>query len=173
MTLDEKIQIWNVVGTWLAGIATFLAVLVSLQLARKAETIRIKATAGIRLLVEGDGSPAEEHVAITVVNLGDRPVTINSIGWRIGKRKDVRLCVQPVYGKYTQQYPKQLAHGEQASFMVSFKTMPNWPKDFATGFIQDMSDCNLKTLRALIYTSVGDTVEIVPESNLLKKLKQE
>lgn len=171
MTLDQKIQIWNAIGTWLASIATFLAVFVSLYLARKAERVRIMVNVGIRLVFAGDGSPAEEHVGITVVNQGDRPVTINSVGWRVGKRKQSRFCIQPVAGQYTHQYPKQLAHGEQASFLVSFKIAPAWTKEFANGFIQDVSPHNLKTLRALVYTSIGQTVEASPESNLLERLR--
>lgn len=172
MTLDQQIQVWNALGTWLAGAATFAAVVVSLHLARKADSIRLQATAGIRLVFAGDGSPAEEHVGISVVNKGDRPVTINSLGWRIGKGKNARHCVQPVFGQYTYQYPKLLAHGEQASFMVSFRAMPRWPKDFATGFVQDMRPRNLKTLRAIIHTSVGESIEVVPENNLLEKLRE-
>jgi hypothetical protein len=171
MTLDQKIQLWNAVGTWIAGIATFLAVVVSLQLARRAERVRLKATAGIRLVFMGDGSPAEEHVGVTVVNQANRPLTINSVGWRVGKRKCARFCIQPVYGQYTEQYPKQLAHGEQASFLVSFKAVPGWPKEFAAGFVQDLAPRNLKTLRAVIHTSLGKAVEVVPEPNLLEKLR--
>ena len=95
MNLDQKIQIWNAVGTWLAGIATFLAVLVSLHLARKAEMVKIKTDVGIRLVIAGDGTPAEEHLGFSIVNLGDRPVNIVSVGWSIGKGKLKRFCVQP------------------------------------------------------------------------------
>jgi hypothetical protein len=172
VTLDQQIQVWNAIGTWLAGIATFAAVVASLHLARRADSIRVQANVGIRLIFAGDGSPAEEHVGISVVNIGNRPVTINSIGWRVGKGKKARFCIQPVYGQYSHQYPKQLAHGEQASFLVSFKTMPDWPKDFATGFVQDLRDRNLKTLRAMIQTSVGESIEVVPEGNLLERLRK-
>jgi hypothetical protein len=113
MNLDQKIQVWNAVGTWLAGIATFAAVVVSLYLARRADRIRIQANVGIRLVFAGDGTPAEEHVGITATNHGDRPVIINSIGWRVGKGKTARHCIQPVAGEYTHQCPKQLTHGEQ------------------------------------------------------------
>lgn len=171
MTLDQKIQVWNVVGTWLAGIATFLAVLVSLYLSRKAETVNIKATVGVRLVFEEDGRPAEEHVGFNVVNIGDRSVNIVSVGWSVGKRKNKRFCIQSVAGQYTHQYPKQLAHGEQASFLVSFKAAPNWSKEFASGFVQDTSESNLKTLRALVNTSVGKAIEVVPEKNLLERLR--
>jgi len=53
MTLDQQIQMWNVIGTWLAGIATFAAVVLSLRLARKAKSIRLQANAGIRLIFAG------------------------------------------------------------------------------------------------------------------------
>lgn len=172
MTIDQKIQIWNAVGTWLAGIATFIAVLVSLYLARRAEAVKIKADVGIRLVFAGDGTAAEEHVGFSIVNLGDRSVNIVSIGWSVGKGKSKRHCIQPAAGQYSHQYPKQLAHAEQASFLVSFKTMPNWPKDFAQGFVKDMSEKNLKTLRALINTSFGKAIEVVPENNLLDKLRE-
>jgi|JI6StandDraft_1071083.scaffolds.fasta_scaffold378899_1 hypothetical protein len=171
MTLDQKIQIWNALGTWIAGIATFAAVVVSLHLAHRAERVRVQASAGIRVIFAGDGTPAEEHFGVTVVNLADRPLTINSIGWRVGRCKKKRYCIQPLYGQHTQQYPKQLGHGEQASFLVSFKTTPNWPKQFAEGFVQDFSSCNLKTLRVLIHTSIGETIEVVPEPNLLERLR--
>ena len=171
MTLDQQINVWNAVGTWVAGVATFSAVLVSLYLARRSEHIRIKVTAGIREIYAGDGTPAEEHVEISVVNHGDRVVTVNSVGWKISTRKNARFCIQPVSGKWTQDYPRQLAHGEQATFLVSFKATPNWLSDFAKGFVGDMSNKNLKTLRALVHTSLGQTIEAIPESNLLEKLR--
>lgn len=171
MTLDQKIQLWNTVGTWVAGIATFLAVIVSLYLARKADRVRIHANAGIRHVFVGDGTPAEECVGITAVNQGERPVMINSIGWRVGKGKDARHCIQPISGEYTDQYPKQLAHGEQVSFFVSFKAMPSWPKDFGVGFVKDLRPRNIKTLRAIIHTSVGQSIEVIPEESLLKRLR--
>ncbi len=170
MTLDQQIQVWNVIGTWLAGFATFLAVVVSLHLARKAESIRLKVNVGIRLVFAGDGTPAEEHIGFSIVNLGTRNVNIISVGWSVGK-KDKRFCIQPVRGQYTEQYPKWLAHGEGASFLHSFKDSPNWTADFASGFVKDTGDRNLKTLRALIHTSIGKTIEVVPEKNLLERLQ--
>jgi hypothetical protein len=171
MTLDQTIQVWNAVGTWLAGIATFLAVLVSLHLARRAQTIRLKANAGLTLVFAGDGTPAEEHVGISVVSLGDRTIIINSIGWRIGKRENRRVCIQPVSGQYTHQYPRQLAYGEQASFLVSFNATPAWLTEFSKGFVKDVSAANLKTLRAIVHTSIGQSIEVVPDASLLERLR--
>lgn len=170
MTFDQQINVWNAAGTWVAGIATLLAVLVSLHLAGRSERLRIKATAGIRLVFAGDGTPAEEHVQISVVNHGDRTVVVNSVGWRIGTRRSARVCIQPVSGRWTQDYPKQLAHGEQGTFLVSLVATPTWLSHFANDFVRNASHRNLKTLRALVHTSLGQTVEVVPEKGLLEKL---
>jgi len=172
MNLDQQIQIWSVVGTWLAGAATLGAVIVSLHLARRAERIRVRANVGIRLVFAGDGTPAEESVGFTIVNLGDRTVTVNSVGWSVGRRRRARFCIQPLKGQYTSHCPRQLMHGEQATFMVSFLEYPDWPKEFANGFIQDLSPKNLRTLRAIFHTSVGEQIQVAPEENLLHRLRE-
>ncbi len=171
-TLDQQIQAWNAVGTWVAGFGTLTAVIVALYLARRSERVRANCNVGIMVTYAGDGTPAEEHLGFTVTNLGMQPLTINSIGWRIGKGKSARYCIQPVRGQNTANYPKVLAHGEQAAFLVSFTTMPNWPKDFATGFIEDLSEENLRTLRAQVHTSVGKTIDVVPAHNVLEILRK-
>jgi hypothetical protein len=172
MTLDQKIQIWVAVGTWVAGLATLAAVVVALYLARRTEKVRFKVHAGLRLVVIGDGSPFQEHLSISVTNLGERPVTINSVGWAIGRGRQRRYCIQPVSGPFTTQYPVELAHGKNANFMVSFLATPNWLHEFATGFVKDLSDRSLKTLVAQVHTAVGQTVEVRPESDLLQRLKE-
>jgi len=172
MTLDQKIQIWMVIGTWLAALATLGAVIVALQLARRTEKVRLKAYAGLRVIVLGDGNPPQEHLVIGVTNMGERSVTINTVGWAVGKRKHRSFCIQTVSGPYTKQYPVELAHGKSADFMVSFLATPTWLMEFATGFVKDSSDKSLKTLVALVHTSVGQTVEVQPEKPLLGRLKK-
>jgi hypothetical protein len=172
MTLDQKIQIWNALGTWLAGLATFAAVFVALYLAKKVEKVKLKVHVGLRVVIEGDGTPPKEHVSFDVTNLSERPVTINSVGWRIGKGKHKRFAMQPTSGRFTSEYPKELAYGKSASFMVSFGHTPNWQSEFANGFVGSKDPKVLKTLTALVHTSVGVTVEAVPEQSLLKFLQE-
>ena len=172
MTLDQKIQIWVAIGTWVAGLGTLAAVIVALYLARRVENVRLKAHVGLRVVILGDGSPFQRHLGIGVTNLGERPVTINTVGWAVGKRKQRRFAMQPLSGPYTDQYPIELAHGKTANFMVSFLVTPNWLKEFASGFVKDLSDKFLKTLVAQIHTSVGQTVDVRPEKDLLEELKK-
>ena len=172
MTLDQKTQIVAAVGTWLAGLATLAVVLVALYLARRTEKVRLDVHVGLRVVVIGDGSPFQEHLSMMVTNLGERPVTVNTVGWAVGKGKQRRFCIQPVSGPFTTQFPTDLAHGKIANFMVSFLATPGWLRDFATGFVQDLSDNSLKTLVAQIHTSVGQTIEVRPERPLIQRLKE-
>ena len=172
MTLDQKIQIWVAVGTWVAGLATLAAVIVALRLAKQVEKVKLKVHVGLRELVMGDGSPFQEHLAISVTNLGERAVTINSAGWAVGKGKHRKFAIQTVAAVYSTKYPVELSYGKEANFMVSFLIVPAWLKDFATGFVRDLSDRNLQTLVAQIHTSVGQTVEVKPENDLLEALKK-
>ena len=171
MTLDQKIQIWNAVGTWVAGFGTLAAVVLSLWLAGRSERIDLKVTVGVRQLFGGDGTPPEENIAFAVTNAGPRPVTVSSVGWRVGRRKAARYCLQTLCGRYSSQYPKTLQHGEQSTFMVSFKAAPNWAHEFATGFVRDLSERNLQTLVAQVHTSVGKTVLAKPERSVLERLR--
>ena len=172
MTLDQTIQVWMAVGTWLAGVATLAAVIVALHLARRAERIRLKVHVGHRVVIIGDGSPFQEHLSISVTNLGERAVTINSVGWAVGKGSQRKYCIQPVSGPFTTQFPVELAHGKNANFMVSFLATPNWLREFSTGFIKDLSDRSINTLVVQIHTSVGETIEVRPEGDLIRKLKE-
>lgn len=172
MTVDQHIQIWNAVGTWFAGLATFAAVVVSLYLASRSERVRLEVYVGLRMVSLGDGSPPEEHVCFGITNLGNRPVTISKIGWAVGRRKNRRFWLQTVSGRWTAQYPIDLPHGKSTSLMVSFAQTPQWVTEFAKGFVQDLSDRNLKTLVAQVHTSVGKTIEVKPEPDLLLRLKK-
>jgi len=172
MTLDQQIQVWNAIGTWVAGIATFAAVLVSLYLARRGDRIRLKLFAGLWLVIRGDGSPPEEHLNISVTNLGDRSVTVETVGWAVGKRKQRRYCIQTVSGPWTAQYPIELAHGKSANFMVSFIHTPTWLPKFANEFLKSLSDKEIDTLVVQAHTSVGQTIEAKPENDLIERLKK-
>jgi hypothetical protein len=172
MTLDQKIQIWVAVGTWVSSIGTTAAVITALYLAKRVEKVRLNVQVGLIEIIIGDGSPFQEHVGINVTNLGERPVTVNTVGWAIGKGKKRRFAIQPLNSPHSAQYPIELAYGKSASFLVSFDVMPGWKKEFATGFVRDLSDKSLKTLVAQVRTSVGKTVDAHPRKDFLDALKE-
>ena len=121
----------------------------------------------IRRLIRGDGSLGEDYVCFNATNVGERPVIITTVGWVVGKRKKRKYYIQPLFESWSQQCPVELKHGENANLMVS---AVDWVRDFKK-FLDDTSDQSLETLRAQVFTSVGQTSEIKPEGALIDLLR--
>jgi hypothetical protein len=170
MTLDQKIQIWVAVGTWFSGTGTIAAVIVALYLSKRVESLRLQVRVMLMQVVMGDETPFQNHLGIDVTNAGERPVTINAIGWAVGKGKKRKYALQPLYGPHTAQCPIELTYGKNAKFLVSFDIFPNWAREFGTGFIHDLSNKSLKTLVVQVHTSLG-FVEAHPMPNVLELIK--
>lgn len=174
MSTDQDLQIWNTFGTWISGIGTLAACGIALWLARRTEKVQLKVYAGFRLLIYSDQQ--QECLNIEVTNLGERPVTISSIGWRIGRGKAKRHAIQPIPNSSPDHYPKKLEHGETANFIVKFVQPPDflesseWIKRFIQNFIKTNSAKTLKTLKLQIHTSVGHTENIKPEKDFLERI---
>jgi hypothetical protein len=71
-------------GQIAGAVATFVAVLVALWIARTERRASIKVSAGLRLTFAGDGSPFEDKILIRITNHGLRPVRVSAVGWRTG-----------------------------------------------------------------------------------------
>lgn len=70
------------IGQVAGAVATFLAVLIALYLARREQSLRIRVSAGLwSIFSEGSVTPV---VAVTVDNIGLRKVGITGIGWTTG-----------------------------------------------------------------------------------------
>lgn len=170
VTLDQKIQIWIAIGSWLAGVGTITATVVALYLAKRVEKLRLQVRVGLMQVVMGDGTPFQEHLGIDVTNAGERPVIINAIGWAVGKGKRRKYALQPLHSSHSDQCPIELPYGKNAKFLVSFDVMPDWARDFGTGFVQDLSEKNLKTLVVQVQTPLG-VAEAYPMPNVLQLIK--
>lgn len=190
MTLDQEIQVWNAVGTWIASIGTVTAVWHALHMARKAEAIKVRMVVDFMDRKDINGTTIKPVLfGFIITNLDSRSVTIGYVGWSIGIWKNnKRFRKQPLSN---QQCPKEITYGKSAAFLISFDdwknnlaishdgkrdklttSSNNWTGDFTPDFIKDTSDRNLKTLRAFIDTSVGERIELVPEKELLEKFRE-
>lgn len=166
MTLSDAL---NVAAAWTAAFGTILASIVALMLARRSTKVRIKALVGIREVI-GIGTH-RTFVAFSVTNLGERPVTITSLGWRIGKgRRNQRYGLIPFTDPLSAEIPKTLNYGEAATFFALEKTDPRWLSDYLTTFIKGDST---ETLRGLVHTTVGYSAVVVPEDGYLRALNEE
>ncbi|PTR33027.1 hypothetical protein C8J98_104238 [Luteibacter sp. OK325] len=163
LTFDQKVQLWNTIGTWFAGVAGAGAIITSLYLATRVSRVSLRTHVTLGALVS-QGRPLEDLVEISVTNLGERTVTITGVGWRVGKGAGARNAVQNFSAHMSDSLPIELPHGKQAGYRISMQEATDWPAYFRTEFIRD---AKLSTLRAVVSTSVGQEFEIKPRQNVL------
>lgn len=169
MSFDQIIQIVNTVGIWLAAFATVAAVGVSLYLSNRSEKVKLKVIVGIWIMLEGRPlSNRGEHVFISITNRGERDVVVTSISWSIGKGKGKEYCLTRNWSAGSSNIPIRLPRGDSANFLISLKEV-DWINDFAKEFCKQR---NVKTLRCLIGTSVGEQVKVIPDKPFLDRLEK-
>ena len=173
-TFDQWVAILSVAGSWLAAIGTISAVVVALVLAKRAERVRLRIWAGLADIVPRDGTVPIASVIISVTNLGERPVTIKSVGWRIGKGNGKRYFFPDLSSWSIGQFGTRIDFSETRQFLVSNDEFPNWMRDFVANFIRadDGSIASLKTLRAQVHTTVGRTKTVKPDQPFLDEIQK-
>lgn len=156
-TADQWIQVANVAGTWLAGLATLAAVIVSLWLARDARRVRLQVQCDLFGDMRGRAIQTR-YVAFRVTNRGERPVTIIGVGWRIGggpwpwQWRNRRYSGQDVAGGKN-SVPLRLDHGDKGDFAVELSRGP-----WLSFFMDYVRDDPLHTLRGYVETATGKMV---------------
>ena len=167
-------QFVNTFAPWFSALGTFSAVTVSLYIAFRKPRPRARVSCGLRIIVQpGAKAPFPEFLQIRVVNLGDRPLRITSVGWRVGLFKK-RFAVQTTENPpVSSPLPIELEHGQEASWRVPMSTREvPWFPYFAEGMLMPRWKLSLATLRVQASSSVGITFESRPESNLIVKLRK-
>ena len=168
---DQTMQFLSMIGTWIAGVGSVTASVVALWLARRTERVKLEVYVNVSLMLNDYGQ-SREGLLISVTNLGERPVTINSIIWRIGKSKRNRRHF--VDKSALNECPKKLEYGEATQFFNHFSTHVDrsyWMKHFTKREFQITSK-DIKTLRVQIHTSTGYTKNVIPTESLLKELEE-
>lgn len=148
----EEWEIAAPLAAWLGAIATFMAVLTSLHLARRDSRVALKVCADIAYVL--GSNPAKPYVMISVVNVGRQIVKVTSVGWCIGKRKKDRLFfVQPAGPSdgISSPLPIILEHGHDARW---FLPADDWMAD--VHLLKDRSGTtDLDSFRVVAHSSVG------------------
>lgn len=141
----------EVVGIWFTGWATLFAVLVSLYLARRQDA-RIRVSTRISQ-VPNAPPRLEKGLAITVVNVGGRSATVNSIAWRprpwsrrvIHQRFEVPRTIRP---------PAPVEPGDSRTFIVPLNGRFDW-SNLAATLLGKRPWISVHLVRVLAYTSTG------------------
>jgi hypothetical protein len=171
---QNTIQIWGIIGTWVASIGTVSAVIISLLLAYNKGKLKLKVTAGHRLIVTPGFDSRPEYCCINVVNTVDRPAKITSVGWQTGSFKNKKFFLQIFGTPGFDDVPKVLHEGEEANFKVPLRLKGNdedWIVRLPMSLVGDEGKIrHIKKLKVVLATSVGQMFRTRVEDNLVKKL---
>lgn len=161
----ETIAAIGALGNWFAGFGAFAAAVTAIWVAKRSEKVKLEISVGLRKLVgPGDDITKEpEHLSYRITNAGSRPVNIVLFGWQCGRGKHKQSSIQTLSGMPAgNQIPHWLVHGESASFFVHADHLKNVISSLAESIT---STKDTKTIRAVIYTSVGKPIYVKPEEH--------
>ncbi len=167
-------QQWDFINgfaNWISAIGTVAAVIVSLYLALGATRPKAKLSVGVRVMITpGQKGTDTELVVIRLVNLGDRPIHVTGIGWKVGfwKKRYALQVVSPT--PYSQGIPVTLEHGKEAQWHIPTDYQEGWFKYFSNGFLKGLSEREMNTLRIIAYASTGHEFVEKPEKALITAL---
>lgn len=169
-----NLELWSVIGTWVSSIGTVAAVITSLWFSYRQNRLRLSVTAGHRIIINPGSNQTPEYCMIRVVNKGDRMARIISVGWQAGRFRDKVYFAQVFGTPGFDDVPKNLEHGEEATFMIPLNlrgTNEDWIKSFPIR-INEGNPRRLNSLRVLIGTSIGQNFKTRLERNMLNRLKE-
>jgi hypothetical protein len=173
MSVDkDTLQILDVIGTWLSGVGTLLAVVVALYLARSEKAVRLKITAGVRLIITPGEDQSSEVAEISVANTGARTVFITNVLWRWGVVRR-RYAVQVIGSAMDSlKLHQRLDVAHRGSFYIELDPddRENWARRFAMKLPRRLRGLWLRRLEVGIATAVGTTIWASVENTLRDKL---
>lgn len=172
--MENSLELWGVIGTWVASIGTLSAVVTSLWLAYNQNRVKLKVFAGHRILISQIEKDHNDHCFINVVNTGYRPVKITNIGWEAGRFRSKQHMVQIFGTPASDNVPKMLTEGEEATFLVPFHlrgTEEDWLPYMSKALTEKNN--NINSLKVVVSTSVGQQFKVDVEDNLKQKLNKQ
>jgi hypothetical protein len=165
------LHVWETLGAWFAGLATFAAVVVSLLLARR-DQIRLRVSAEHRIEVGGRRvEPPPEFLYITVRNVGSRSAIVEGVGWRRrpwGKLHGYQ-AFDPTAGFPAP--PVKVAAGSAHHFRLPLNhTEMQWGESFLKDFVGRWPRLGVRLVRAHAWTPAGDQFYAPLEESLRRWL---
>lgn len=119
-------QLWyfiNSFAPWLSAIGTIFAVIISLYLALRNDSVRLKVAFNIsEILNEGEKlGTGEEYFWITVTNMGRRAATLNSIYFKCSPFKKEYGVMLPPHNSFSSRLPVTINDGQSANYAFPIK----------------------------------------------------
>lgn len=168
---------WIMIGTWLAGVATSAAVIITLYVTYNQKRVRLKFDVAEKVIVSQlsvVGDPNYKGVSFTITNLSTFPVTVSNLGlgnfrfpWQESKYWYLKIDSHPL----SNQLPMKLEQGEQCHLWIPLDERRDDWYQYLSGIISK-ADLTPKKMRVLISTTFGRTSRFKFSKQILEKLNE-
>ena len=154
---------WSMIGTWFSGIATFLAVCLTLYISNRRPKPQLKGAVSLSFFTNGNASLS--GVGISIANIGTYSAIITSLTWTFGSRNSLLQMV----GGFGDNLPKKIEHSESAFFFIQSDLNAGWSQDMKYQIYQQGGTVRKLTLQVQLAT--GDVLKIKPAKNVIKMIE--
>lgn len=166
---------WIMIGTWIAGIATSLAVIISLYVTLNQKRVRLRFDISERVMVGGlshlsGGDP--KGVSFQITNVSDFPVLISKLGLcckTLPWQKEMYWFLKLEPHPYSDSVPKRIEQGEVCSLWLPLDERED---DWYAYLADVISKAGKKPeqMRIVITTSYGKSPRFKLSPEIIKKL---
>lgn len=155
---------WIMIATWVAGIATTAAVIVSLYLANRKPKPFISSSI-TSCIIHQIGAGLESGLVINVANTGPIPVFVQGIEWTFKSKVKIAQFFDRTHSDV---FPRKLGTGESASYYLLFKH-----DDWAVKFTKDISEHGgkIENLAYNVRTGTGKIFKFKVDNETIKLIK--
>jgi hypothetical protein len=166
----------NSFGGWASALGTFAAAFVALYLASRANRVRLRLRAGLRvLLVQGQAAKAPEPdcAIVSITNVGLRSGLVLVQFWRLGfPRRRVFLTVLIPDNLYSARLPIKLADGDSADLVFLLEAFRTNMAEALKPLLVDrfLPLFQVRLMKIVVTTSAGRVAQCSPERELRQLL---
>lgn len=172
MRIDpETVHFWTFVNgfaSWLSALGTLAAVTISLVLAFRRGLPRLRARAGLRVMV--GGNLPSDFLLIEVTNVGHRKATVTDLGWKVGFLGKRYALLGEAPCSWASVLPTDLEYGQQARYLFHMRPDSEWLRQFVSEFLSGVSAFAFRSIKVQVFTSVGGTFTARIEKELRDRL---
>jgi hypothetical protein len=154
---------WSMIGTWFAGSATLLAVVLSLYLANRRTKPRLQISVDGCLM--NLGAYVYSGISITVANAAESNVVVTSMYWEMASHKKLaQIFIHPLSAKL----PTKLSGGESATYFIEMGENNGWLQVM----LKNIEECDGKLHKLTLCVSLASGTKVrFKAKNLISTLK--
>lgn len=172
----DAVETWKFINSfapWLAAIGTLAVAIVSLYIAFTPRPVRLKVSAGLRLILTEGQKGRPEFLVISATNIGHRAAVIDNIGWEFGFIRKRHAIQIPPNNRYSSQIPATVNDGATAKWFFPLDRRHDgseWLDSFIKDFLLPHPRWNVRFIKVQLFTSIGKTFEVKLDQGMKKKI---